>query len=89
MEPDLMQNGKRFWSLEHEVAIWLHNYDNPEDAMACADGLAAAHGFRKKATRAEVIRQIALAQHEWRTADPARDTSGWHPVSWLQAVVSY
>jgi len=43
----------------------------------------------KKATRAEVLRQITQAQHEWRDADPARETSGWHPVSWLRSVTSY
>jgi hypothetical protein len=75
--------------LAHEVAIWLCNYDNSEDAIACADELAAAHGFRKQATRKEVLRQIAQAQHEWRTAALARDTSGWNPVSWLRSVASY
>jgi hypothetical protein len=75
--------------LAHEVAIWLHNFDNPEDAIACADELAAAHGFRKKAMRAEVRRQIVQVQHEWRDASSPRDTSGWHPVSWLPYFAPY
>jgi hypothetical protein len=75
--------------LAHEVASWLQNYDNSADAIACADGLAEKYGFGKKATRAEVLRQLAQAQHEWGDADPARDTSGWNPGSWLRSVASY
>jgi hypothetical protein len=75
--------------LAHEVAIWLHNYDNPADALACADELAKKYGFRKTAARKEVLRQIAQAQHEWRDADPTRDTSGWNPGSWLRSVAAY
>jgi hypothetical protein len=81
-----MMNKRR---LVHEVANWLHHYDNPADAIACADELAAAHGFRKQATRKEVRRQIAQAQHEWRDADAPRETSGWHPGSWLHTVGLY
>ena len=75
--------------LAQAVATWLHHYDHPEDAIACADELAATHGFRKRAARAEVLRQLAQAQHEWRDADLARDTSGWNPVAWLRSIASY
>ena len=75
--------------LAHEVAIWLQSCDNPADAIACADGLAEAYGFRKKATRQEVIRQIAQAQHEWRDADRTRETSGFPSVSWLRFAGPY
>jgi thioesterase domain-containing protein len=75
--------------LAHEVARWLHNHDNSVDALAWADALAATHGFRKRATRKEVRRQIAQAQHEWRDADAPRETNGWHPESWLHAAGLY